>query len=61
MADTHDDDDTRDEAGDVVAKVAAGGRVDADEALLLYREAPTQTLGPAWPTASAAASTRRRS
>ena len=30
---------------EVVAKVAAGGRVDADEALLLYREAPTQTLG----------------
>ena len=30
---------------EVVAKVAAGGRVNADEALLLYREAPTQTLG----------------
>jgi cyclic dehypoxanthinyl futalosine synthase len=29
----------------VVAKVAAGGRVDADEALLLYTQAPTQTLG----------------
>ena len=29
----------------VVAKVAGGGRVDADEALLLYRQAPTQTLG----------------
>jgi cyclic dehypoxanthinyl futalosine synthase len=29
----------------VVAKVAVGGRVDADEALLLYTQAPTQTLG----------------
>ena len=30
---------------DIAAKVAAGGRVDAAEALLLYREAPTQLLG----------------
>jgi cyclic dehypoxanthinyl futalosine synthase len=29
----------------IAARVASGGRVNADEALLLYREAPTQLLG----------------